>query len=211
MWTRKQLPGVNTVNRPINVCYVRAVFNKLTYLLARLATTTLHSCLMMMRLTPLTLSHRYMTPWNQICQHAPRWPQEMHPRRGLRQQRIRQTVQRMRRWRKKVEKTGMKSYHLIYMLTMKRPSHADTTTALCSGPRFHSAMSAVRLFDLQARYHHWQLLSMLWHCWLGARKSIRPVKIKWWGVGMVMCLKLGADCLHMVQLMPLTPLSLAWF
>jgi len=55
--------------------------------------------------------------------------------------------------------------------------------------------------------------SVLWHCWLGGRKGIRPVKIDWWGVGAVICLERGADCLHMVQLMPLhhkTPSSLAW-
>ena len=27
--------------------------------------------------------------------------------------------------------------------------------------------------------------SVLWHCWLGARKSIRPVKIEWRGAGVV--------------------------
>jgi len=46
------------------------------------------------------------------------------------------------------------------------------------------------------------LISVLWHCWLGGRKGIRPVKTEWWGTGMVMCLKRGVD-LHMVQLMPL--------
>jgi len=54
----------------------------------------------------------------------------------------------------------------------------------------------------------------VWHCWLGVRKSIQPVKIKWWDVGVVICLERGADCLHMVQLMPLhpkTPSSLASF
>ena len=44
---------------------------------------------------------------------------------------------------------------------------------------------------------------VLWHCWLGIRKSIQPVEIEWWGVGVVICLQQGADCLHMVQLMPL--------
>jgi len=56
--------------------------------------------------------------------------------------------------------------------------------------------------------------SVLWHCWLGIRKSIRPVKIEWWGVGVVICLERGADRLHMVQLMPQhpkTPSSLALF
>ena len=40
---------------------------------------------------------------------------------------------------------------------------------------------------------------MLWHCWWGVRKSIRPVKIEWRGVGVVICLERGADCSHMVQ------------
>ena len=44
---------------------------------------------------------------------------------------------------------------------------------------------------------------MLWCCWLGGRKSIRPVKKQWWGAGVVVCLEQGAD-LHMVQLMPLS-------
>ena len=61
----------------------------------------------------------------------------------------------------------------------------------------------------------YQLLpSVLWRCWLSVRKSIRPVKIEWWGVGVVICLERDADCLHMVQLMPLpsqTPSSLASF
>ena len=49
------------------------------------------------------------------------------------------------------------------------------------------------------------LPSELWHCWFGARKSIWPVNVEWWGVGVVVCLERGADCLHVVQLMPLHP------
>ena len=33
---------------------------------------------------------------------------------------------------------------------------------------------------------------MLWHCWFGVRKSIRPVKTEWWGSGMVV--PFGARC-----------------
>jgi len=51
--------------------------------------------------------------------------------------------------------------------------------------------------------------SVLWHCWLGGRKSIRPVKTEWWGDGVVICLELRAD-LHMAQLMPL-PLTVSCF
>ena len=44
---------------------------------------------------------------------------------------------------------------------------------------------------------------MLRHCWLGIRKSTQPVKIECWGAGVVIFLEWGADCLHMVQFMPL--------
>ena len=51
---------------------------------------------------------------------------------------------------------------------------------------------------------------VLWRCWLGSRKGIRPVKkTEWWGAGMVICLQRGAD-LHMAQLMPL-PLTVSCF
>jgi len=42
--------------------------------------------------------------------------------------------------------------------------------------------------------------SVLWHCWLGGRKGIRPVKKEWCGGGMVICLERDSD-LHMAQLM----------
>ena len=53
------------------------------------------------------------------------------------------------------------------------------------------------------------LPSVLWHCWLGGRKCIRPVKTERWGAGMVICLERCAD-LHMSQLMPL-PLTVSCF
>jgi len=65
-------------------------------------------------------------------------------------------------------------------------------------------------FYLHIRWKHRR--TML--CCLGVSKSIRPVQTEWWGVGVVICLNWGADCLHMVQLMPLpseTPSSLVSF
>ena len=53
------------------------------------------------------------------------------------------------------------------------------------------------------------LPSVLWRCWLGGRKGIRPVKNERWGAGVVICLEWGAD-LHMSQLMPL-PLTVSCF
>jgi len=40
------------------------------------------------------------------------------------------------------------------------------------------------------------LPSVLWRCWLGGRKGIRPVKTEWWGTGVVICLEQGADWCH---------------
>jgi len=34
--------------------------------------------------------------------------------------------------------------------------------------------------------------SVLWHCWLGSRKGIRPVKTEWWDTGVVICLRRGS-------------------
>jgi len=53
------------------------------------------------------------------------------------------------------------------------------------------------------------LPSVLWRCWLGGRKGIRPVKPEWWGAGVVVRLEWGAD-LHRAQLMPL-PLTVSCF
>ena len=52
------------------------------------------------------------------------------------------------------------------------------------------------------------LPSVLWHCCLGGRKGIRPVKTEWWGTGVVIYLEQGANDLHMVQLIPLPPYHL---
>ena len=79
--------------------------------------------------------------------------------------------------------------------------------------------SAERYVDRRRRRHCSDRFSSLYvlQCfdtWLGVRKSIRPVTIEWWGVGVVICLEQGADCLRTVQLMPLypeTPSSLASF
>ena len=53
------------------------------------------------------------------------------------------------------------------------------------------------------------LPSVLWHCWLGDRKGIQPIKIERCGAGMVICLERGAD-LHMAQQIPL-PLTVSCF
>jgi len=46
------------------------------------------------------------------------------------------------------------------------------------------------------------LPSVFWHSWASGRVSW-PVKIEWSGAGVVISLEWDADCLHMVQLMPL--------
>jgi len=59
-------------------------------------------------------------------------------------------------------------------------------------------------------WHNYWMPSVLWRCWLGIRKGIRPIKSGWWCTGMVICLERIADDLHMVQLMPL-PLIISCF
>jgi len=54
-----------------------------------------------------------------------------------------------------------------------------------------------------------RLPSVLWRCWLGSRKGIRPVKTEWWGAGVDICLERDA-VLHMAKLMPL-PLTVSCF
>ena len=58
-------------------------------------------------------------------------------------------------------------------------------------------------------YFYLYIPSVLWCCWLGSKKGIRPVKTECWGAGVVICLEWGAD-LHMAQLVPL-PLTVSYF
>ena len=55
------------------------------------------------------------------------------------------------------------------------------------------------LLTYYSTYHIFNCTSYDYSVLLG----IRPVKIDWWGVGVVICLERGANCLHMVHLMPL--------
>jgi len=72
---------------------------------------------------------------------------------------------------------------------------------------------AMNLISFTNRVHSprisWVIPSVLWRCWLGGRKGIRPVKTEWWVAGVVICLEQGAD-LHMAQLMPM-PLTVSCF
>jgi len=61
----------------------------------------------------------------------------------------------------------------------------------------------------QPHYCQWLLPSVLWRCWLGGRKGIRPVKNKWWDAGVVIYSERCAD-MHMAQLIPL-PLTVSCF
>jgi len=45
--------------------------------------------------------------------------------------------------------------------------------------------------DSPGDYVPYKCPPVLWHCCLGIRKSVQPVKIEWWGV--VICLERGAD------------------
>ena len=72
----------------------------------------------------------------------------------------------------------------------------------CSG-RGELRFSSGLLSTFSFRY----IALVLWRCWLGGRKGIRPVKTERLGAGVAICLERGAD-LHMAQLMPL-PLTVS--
>ena len=64
--------------------------------------------------------------------------------------------------------------------------------------------------EIQSVQYENCLPSVLWRCWLGGRKGIRPrKKTEWWGADMVICQQRGAD-LHMAQRIPL-PLTVSCF
>ena len=90
-------------------------------------------------------------------------------------------------------------------------SHAAAVAAMMSLLLWrHCIVHCVRLTQLYI-----SVASVLWHCWLWHQEEhLACEKFEWWGVCVVICLERSADCLHMVQLMPLhpeTPSSIASF
>ena len=97
-------------------------------------------------------------------------------------------------------------------ITMPPPHCSVFLQAGCPSCRPTNSVKALKAKSnllLHVLLNHCKLLlpSVLWHGWLGVRKSIRPVKnwVMRWQCGVVVSLERGADCLHMVQLMPLHP------
>ena len=91
---------------------------------------------------------------------------------------------------------------------------AESWTQSCiNWPLFCKVMgnNMVDFLECPVFFLHQPALSAL--TLLGIMKSIRPIKIEWWGVGIVICLEQGADCVHMILLKPLHPktTSLALF
>ena len=80
-------------------------------------------------------------------------------------------------------------------------------TLYCTSTWFHTRWKNV--------YQHlsvWSLPSVLWRCWLGGRKGIRPVKnwVVWYWRGYLSGARLQDADLHIAQLMPL-PLTFSCF
>jgi len=75
--------------------------------------------------------------------------------------------------------------------------------------RLHFIVQFLVLTDLfWTSKFNWILPSVLWHCWLGVRKSIRSVNIEWCGVGVwskvqIVCMWSSQSYCH-----PKTPSSL---
>ena len=92
------------------------------------------------------------------------------------------------------------------MMEITRHGSGNSVVTSCTGciPAFLGCSCFRVMWPACASLGTSQFDFLLWRCWLGGRKGIRPVKN--WVVGccMVICLERGAD-LHMAQLMPLPP------
>ena len=102
----------------------------------------------------------------------------------------------------------------LQYLTWPGNNRVQTRLGNCSGAlvsvtKYDNLVLVKRRLGHMSSYWCNEWPSVLWRCWLGGRKGIRPVKIEWWGASMVICLELGGD-LHMAQLMPL-PLTVSCF
>jgi len=62
----------------------------------------------------------------------------------------------------------------------------------CVEHRIFAASHFIPFFDAIITIN---LPSVRWPCWLGVRKSVRPVKIKRWGVGVVVCSQVQIVCI----------------
>ena len=105
------------------------------------------------------------------------------------------------------------SVHRILLIFQSSRSHCLGFCVYC----LRCLAAVFMMFSFNSFFYCWLILqrlwlkilpSVLWRCWLGGRKGIRPVK-NWVGAGMAICLERSAD-LHMVQLMPL-PLTVSCF
>ena len=90
-------------------------------------------------------------------------------------------------------------------LCLKPSIWTKSVVTLLTPLSFHEFVFRLLTLYYIRHFHSRNMPSVLWRCWLGGRKGIRPVKkTEWWGAGMVICLERGAD-LHMgVMLLPLT-------
>ena len=91
----------------------------------------------------------------------------------------------------------------------ERKTATDAATESAAAAAGGSTTGRSTTIYLFASFNHLSLPSVLWCCWLGSRKGIRPVKTEWWGVDLVICLEWGADW-HMAQPMPL-PHTVSFF
>ena len=88
-------------------------------------------------------------------------------------------------------------------ITMPAPNHYSFLQAGCPSCRLTNSVKALKAqwkYNTQTEYCDSARPSVLWHCWLGSRKGIQPVKTEWWGAGVVVSLEQDAD-LHIARLM----------
>ena len=118
------------------------------------------------------------------------------------------------RWRNGDDENGKrywleKGKQTQFGISIHRQSVTNCELYRNKNHNFNSAMGIDSIQPGKSILIDFPITMVLWRCWLGGRKSIRPVKNEWWGAGVVICLERGAD-LHMAQLMP-RPLTVSCF
>jgi len=83
--------------------------------------------------------------------------------------------------------------------------------SVCQGAQYRHILCSAKV-KMKREFTWWSVVIVVCLCvvlqcfdtvvWVSGRAGWHA-KIEWWGVGVVICLECGADCLHMVQLMPL--------
>jgi len=87
-----------------------------------------------------------------------------------------------------ISKTGHQAHSTIICLSVSVNKQTSEVTDF----KLHSVSTHTAKMGPKSQRSNSEDYKVLWHCWLGIRKSIWPVKSLRWGAGVVWCSYLSA-------------------